>query len=62
MDPMGRRHFLAAIGTTMLGLSGAAVAGCGTTSDDDAAPSTTSADGAGTLLAGVSMEVRSDPG
>lgn len=59
---MGRRHFLVAIGISTLGLASAAVAGCGTTSDDDAAPSTTSADGAGTLLAGVSMEVRSDPG
>lgn len=59
---MGRRHFLAAIGTTVLGLSSAAVAGCSTTDGDTAAPTTTSADGSSTILAGVSIEVRSDPG
>lgn len=62
MDLMGRRHFCTRLGAAVLGLSAAAVAGCSSTHGGVAAPATAAADGAGALLAGVSMRVRTDPG
>lgn len=60
IEAMGRRHFLAACGTAVLGLSAVIVTGCGGTTEQ-AAPNATG-NGATAPLAGVSMEVRSDPG
>jgi hypothetical protein len=62
MDLMGRRHFGKKLGTAVLGLSVAVVAGCSTTDGGVPGPTATAAGGAGALLAGVSMRVRTDPG
>lgn len=61
VDLMGRRHFLAACGTAALGLSAATITGCGGSTADDAS-TTAAVDGTRSVLAGVSMDVRSDPG
>ncbi|HQZ33611.1 MAG TPA: hypothetical protein PK020_04250 [Ilumatobacteraceae bacterium] len=58
MTVMGRRQFCAALGAGLAGFSAVFVAGC-SSSDGAAAPIAAGADAA---LAGVSFEVRRDPG
>ena len=60
MTPIGRRQFLATLGASMAGLAGVLVS-CSTT-DGDTASSSDVTDGTGGALAGLSFEVRRDPG
>jgi len=60
MTPFGRRHFCAALGAGMLGLVGA-MAGCSSTDDTTASAPAEEAN-VGGVLAGLSLQVRRDPG
>ena len=58
MTLMGRRQFCALLGAGVAGLSVVLAGGC---SDEEGRPAAGPADGGGTL-AGLSFEVRRDPG
>jgi hypothetical protein len=57
MSAIGRRQFCAALGGGLTGFVAVLLSGCG--SGSDAAPSSSGAD---TVLVGISLDVRRDPG
>jgi len=63
MKQFGRRYFCATVGAGILGLAGALTACSSTDGNTVSAPSAPSVPvGAGGVLAGVTLDVRRDPG